>query len=63
MAFTVMNRGYCFWCGEKAEDYRETDHVRFYVCNKKKCQEQANKELSIYNQSIQRTEERRYFPY
>jgi len=51
MAFTVMNRGYCFWCGEKAEDYRETDHVRFYVCNKEECQNKPTKNyLFIINQ-------------
>jgi len=43
MSFTVMNKGYCFWCGEKADDYRETEYVRFYVCNKKECQKEANR--------------------
>lgn len=42
---TTHNKGYCFWCGDKTDDYVLTDSgdVRFYVCQKRECQKEAER--------------------
>lgn len=43
---TAINRGSCFWCGEKVDD-KDWDYVgdnRVWVCNANECNRQLSRE-------------------